>query len=53
MKKIEWYINTGFAGCTHEGEFEVEDNATDDEIEKLVKEEVFNYIDWYWSKIPT
>lgn len=50
MKKIRWYLNTGFAGCNYEGDFEVEDDATEDEIEVLAKEEAFNVIDWGWVK---
>ena len=41
MKKIKWYLNTGFAGCKHEGEFEIEDDA---------KEEAFNCIEWGWEE---
>lgn len=48
MKKVKWYLNTGFAGCKHEGEFEVEDDVTKEEIEELAKEEAFNNIDWEW-----
>lgn len=45
MKKVTWYVSTG-VGCDYEGEFEVEDNATEEEIEKMAKEEAFNYVDW-------
>lgn len=44
-------LETGFAGCTHEGEIDVDDNATDEEIEEIVKEEAFNYIELGWSKV--
>ena len=48
LKKIKWYLNTGFAGCRHEGEIEVEDDETKEEIEELAKEEAFSCIDWGW-----
>lgn len=48
MRKIKWSLETGFAGCVHKGEFEVDDNATDEEIEELAREEVFNCINWNW-----
>ena len=51
MQKIKWILNPGFGpDCDTEGEFEVEDNATDDEIEELAKEAAFDCIDWSWWK---
>lgn len=46
MKKVKWWLETGFAGDIHEGEFEVEGDTTESEIEKMAKEEAFNNIDW-------
>jgi predicted metal-binding protein len=40
----------GYVGATHEGEIEVEDTATDDEIDEMVREEVFNCIEWDWHE---
>lgn len=48
MKKVKWYI--ALDGTKEEDEFEVEDNATDEEIEEMAKEAAFNYIDWGWKK---
>lgn len=48
MKKVYWYLHTGFAGCTHDGEIEVPVNATQDEIEQKAKAEAFNHITWGW-----
>ena len=50
MRKIKWYLDTGFAGCRHEGEVVVEDEATPEEIEETVKEEAFGYVDWGWEE---
>lgn len=46
MKKVKWWLETGFVTATHEGEFEVEDGITDEEIEQMAKEHAFNNIDW-------
>lgn len=32
MKKIKFYLDTGFAGCSHEEVFEYEDNVSEEEI---------------------
>jgi len=50
MKAIYWYLHTGFAGCTHEGEIEVPDDATTDEIEQMAKDAAFNHITWGWNE---
>lgn len=50
MKKIKWYLNTGFAGCTHSGEFEVDEKTTQEEIEEMARDEAFNCIDWGWEE---
>ncbi len=46
---VEWICETGFCGCEHHGEIEVDDNATDKEISKEVVEEAMNYIDIDWK----
>ena len=48
MKKIKWSCETGFAGCIHQGEFEVEDDTTEKEIDEMVLDEIYNYINWSW-----
>lgn len=32
MKKIKFYLGTGYAGCYHEEIFEYEDNVSEEEI---------------------
>lgn len=51
MRKIEWYCDTGFAGCRHEGTFEVEDDYTDEEISDYVYEEIMNYLSFGWKEV--
>jgi hypothetical protein len=49
MRVIKWYINTGFAGCKHEGEFEVDNETSDAEIDDMVNDEMQNIIEWGWN----
>lgn len=52
MKKIRVIVETGFVGCKLYDEFEVEENTTEEEIEKqavLVKNELT--CDWYWKEV--
>ena len=51
MKVIEYKIHTGFAGCTHTGELEVEDDATDDEIDDVVLVELWNRVEFTWKEV--
>lgn len=51
MKKIKAYLETGFAGCEIEEEFEVEDNATEKEIEEQAREVIFDRISWGWEEM--
>ncbi len=50
MRAIEWWLETGKQGGDESGEIEVEDNATEEEIDALVREEVFNIVSWGWSE---
>lgn len=51
MRKIKAYLDTGFAGCRIEEEFEIEDDATQEQIEEEAREAVFNSIDWGWHEV--
>lgn len=51
MKKIKYEISTGYCGADYRGEFEVEDDATDEEIEEMIEQEVWNYIEYSWSEV--
>ena len=48
--KIKYHF-TPWATCTIEGEIEVDDSATNDEIDELVREEIFGSgIEWGWIR---
>jgi hypothetical protein len=50
MREIKWTLDTGFAGANHEGVIEVEDNATEEEIDEEVKEVALEHVEWYWTE---
>ena len=51
-RKIKVCVETGYAGCNHEDEFEVEDDVTENEIDEIAWELACNYItvNWWESK---
>lgn len=49
MRVVKWSLGTGFAGATHRGEFEVDGDTTDEEIEEMAREAAFNCIDWNYE----
>lgn len=51
MRLIKACLNADTAGNDLEVEFEVEDNTSDDEIEKIAWEELCSHIDWYWEEV--
>lgn len=50
MRTIKWHLDIGLANGDREDEVEVEDNATDEQIDAIVREEVFNFIEWSWTE---
>lgn len=40
-RRISWSVSMGLVGCHASGEIEVEDDATDQQIEEEVRQEVF------------
>ena len=51
VRKIRWVLETGFVGCTHEDEFEVLDDATDEEIDEIANEAAFSELDFSWYEV--
>ena len=46
MKTIRVYVETNLVGSRVTGEIEVEDDATDDEVELSLREWMFENIEW-------
>ena len=51
MRKIKVTINTGFCRGIHETIIEVEDDATEEEIEGYVDDLVWEYISVGWEEV--
>ena len=49
MKKIKGYIKTKKVGSTCEFEFELDDDATAEEIEEYARESAFEQIEWSYT----
>jgi phosphoribosylformylglycinamidine (FGAM) synthase PurS component len=41
--------HTGFAGCVHEGEIELEGDESEEELEELAKEFLFNRVEYSYT----
>lgn len=48
--KITVYVATDKIGSRCEDEFECEEDLTDDEIEELAKDVMYNMMSWGWAK---
>lgn len=53
MKKVIWHIDTGYPVASHNGEFEIDDDANELEIEEYVLEEFWNHVSYSWEVIKT
>lgn len=51
MRKFKGCIRTNVSGSECYFEFEVDDNATDEEIETEAREAAFNWVDWEYEKV--
>ena len=51
MKRIKFYLGTGFAGCFHEGVFEYEDNVSEEEINEDFEMWKNDRLDSYWWEL--
>lgn len=52
MRKIKIWVSTGYVGASKEEVFEVEDDATDEEINDIALEILFgSMIDFNWHEI--
>jgi len=51
MRKFKGSIGTGMQGSRREFEFEVGDDATEDEIEETARELAYNFVDWGFVEV--
>ncbi|WP_225013700.1 hypothetical protein [Pseudomonas aeruginosa] len=50
MRKFKGTIQTDAQGSETQFEFEVEDDATPEEIDEEAREAAFNYVQWYYEE---
>lgn len=48
-KKIAWSLSIGLVGCKVTGEFEVDDDVTEVELEEYVRDEVMQHVEWNFT----
>jgi hypothetical protein len=48
--KIEVYVALNLVGCERRGTIEVDDDATDEEIEEMARDWLWDHIDWGFRK---
>ncbi len=51
MKTIKVFVSTGYVGSERSDTFEVEDNATKEEISKIALEVMYEMIDFGWQEV--
>ncbi len=51
MRKVKFYLGTGFANATHEDVIEFEDGTTDEEITEYFEEWKNNFLDASWRDV--
>jgi len=51
VKTVKFSIETSYYHGTYSDTFEVEDDATDEEIEEVVNDMIPNYVSWGWTVV--
>jgi len=51
MRKFKGSVSTNNIGSTCEFEFEVDDNATQEEIEEEARQSAFDCVEWNYTEI--
>ena len=51
-RKVKWHLSIGLAGCKRTDVVEIADgdDLTDEDIDEIVKDIVFNHIEWGWAE---
>lgn len=47
---VKWKLSIGYSKSPREGEFCIHEDASDGEIENVVKREMYKCLDWSWEK---
>lgn len=51
MRTFKWHLETGTQGCDLEGEVEVENDASAADIEREVREDMWNRLSLTWEEV--
>lgn len=51
MRKFKGSVSTNYVGCKNTFEFEVDDDATDEEIQEIALECMWEDLDFYYEEI--
>lgn len=49
MKRVNWICETGFTNAVHRDYFDVDDDTSEEEINEMVSDAVFNHIHIGWE----
>lgn len=52
MRTIKWCLESCLNGCDLEDEIQVEDDATEEDIDTLVREDMWNRVSLTWCELP-
>jgi len=51
MRKVKLWIDTGYVGANYEEVIEVEDDCSEEELEEIAKDYLYNYIYFGWYEV--
>lgn len=49
--KIRVYVSTNYVGSECSDELEVDDDCTDDDLDDIARDWMFEQIEWGWDKV--
>lgn len=47
---VDWKLSNGMNGCDISGEVEIEDDASQEDIEAAVRDDMWNFLDLTWKE---
>jgi hypothetical protein len=51
VRKFKGHVTIGLVGCKREFEFEMEDDASDDDLEEAAREEMYNIVNYWYEEV--
>jgi hypothetical protein len=53
VRTISVYLSIGYSGAEREDTLEIDDDASEDQIEEMVRDWAYDYINWGWQEDKT